>query len=1095
MSRGVVPLLDVLVGSLGATTAAVFVVPDGRLLAYSGQEPSDSALEDAAALVTSGGISVGLSSRRRDRAGHAVAGVPLRAADGSVLGALTVRLPEHPPEALVAALPALAGYVAVLLVPDADGDGAVPDAVAAFALSGAGVLQADPAGVVVAANPAMSSLAGGAPLVGRALVHLVTARERAQVRDVVAALADGRLDTADLALELRTPDGTRAVRASATVERAPDGSPLRLLLVALDDTQARQTAREQAARAQSACALVAAMPDAILVCDRSGTIREVNRQAEVLFGYTPEELVGLPVETLVPVSRAHSHDWLRKRYTAAAHAQPMSTGPGIAARTKGGAEVPVEVSLAAVDLADGPGVVASVRDVTQSRRTLDDLRASHDLIAGILSAATEQAIIATDLDGNVELYSAGAERLLGWSAQEVLGGPAARFDSPAADLSTDWGLDPEAPLEARVRELVGSGVATTHPWIYRTKSGEDRAVLVSVTVRRGPAGPTGLIIVATDRTASIAREAELARSEERFRLAFDNAPVGVALLDARPGAVGRVLRVNRALCEILGFDEVELLGVDLTALVHPESLPDLLDALDILVDGTVSSERLEHRYTSGAGDDVWVQMNLALVRDGDGAPDYLIGQFADITERRRAEAELTHNALHDSLTSLPNRALLTERLDRALARAGRDGTTVAVLYLDLDNFKDVNDSLGHAAGDELLVHIGRRLTTVMRETDTAARLGGDEFVVICEDLTSLEDVGAVTHRITQALAVQVPIAGRMVTVSASIGIAHSTSGHDRSEDLLRAADIAMYRAKANGRSRYEFADPHTQVRAVRQLELESDLRSALDLQSHPSLPPTGQPFRRGDDQLLLDYQPCFDARTGQLVAVEALIRWEHPARGRLSPGDFLDVAEDRDLMVPLGLWVLRAACAQAAGWHRAYGPRCPEIWVNVSSRQLGRHEFSARLADVLAETGLPPEKLCVELTERQALSSAHSTLADLHALPGLGVRLAIDDFGTGYAGLDYLRRLPVSCLKVDASYVASLGVDSTGTAVAAGVVNFGRALDLTVVAEGVETPQQRDMIVDLGADVLQGFLLARPAGPDVVDRLLHDQACVTPPPS
>ncbi|MDC7122794.1 EAL domain-containing protein [Cellulomonas fimi] len=965
----------------------------------------------------------------------------------------------------------------------------------ALALAGAGVLQATPDGRVVGVNAAMSSLVGGAPLVGRELAHLVTARQRARVRDVVAALADGRLDTADLALELRARDGTRPVRASVTVERGPDSAPRHLLLVALDDSEARRTASAQEAHAQRARALVAAMPDAILVCDAGGTIREANRQAEVLFGYAADELVGQPVELLVPVPRAHAHRWLRDRYAAAPHAQPMSTGPGIAARTKDGSEVPVEVSLAAVDLPDGPGVVASVRDVTESRRAVEDLRASHDLMAGILSAATEQAIIATDLDGNVEVYSAGAERLLGWSAAEVLGTPAARFDSPVADLGADWGMDPEVPPEVRVRELVGSGVATTRPWIYRTRSGEDRAVLVSVTVRRGPSGPAGLIIVATDRTASLAREAELARSEERFRLAFDNAPVGVALLDARPGAVGQILRVNRALCEILGFDEPELLGTDLTALVHPESLPELVAALGLFVDGTVTSERLEHRYTSGDGDDVWVQMNLALVPDGDGGPDYLIGQLADITERKRAEAELTHNALHDSLTSLPNRALLTERLDRALVRAARDGTTVAVLYLDIDNFKDVNDSLGHAAGDELLVHIARRLTTVMRDTDTAARLGGDEFVVVCEDLTSMDDVDAVTHRITQALAVQVPIAGRTVTVSASIGIAHSTTVHDRSDDLLRAADIAMYRAKANGRSRYEFADAPTRIRAVRQLELEADLRAALDVQSVPTLAAHGEPSGRASDQLLLDYQPCFDARSGDLVAVEALIRWQHPSRGRLNPGDFLDVAEDRDLMVPLGLWVLRAACTQAAAWHRTYGSRCPELWVNVSTRQLGRHEFAARLADVLAETGLPPEKLCVELTERQALSSAHSTLSDLHALPGLGVRLAIDDFGTGYAGLDYLRRLPVSCLKVDASYVASLGVDSTGTAVAAGVVNFGRALDLTVVAEGVETAQQRDMIVDLGADVLQGFLLARPGGPEVVDRLLRDQVCSVPPAS
>ncbi|WP_308439463.1 putative bifunctional diguanylate cyclase/phosphodiesterase [Cellulomonas marina] len=299
----------------------------------------------------------------------------------------------------------------------------------------------------------------------------------------------------------------------------------------------------------------------------------------------------------------------------------------------------------------------------------------------------------------------------------------------------------------------------------------------------------------------------------------------------------------------------------------------------------------------------------------------------------------------------------------------------------------------------------------------------------------------------------------------------------------------MYRAKANGRGRFEFSDPGLQARALRQLELEADLRAALELGVAPSVP---GPRRRADaepeGQLFLDYQPCFDPQDGRMVACEALLRWRHPTRGLLSPGAFLDVAEERALMVPLGAWVLRAACAQAARWWHAFGDEAPEVWVNVSAGQMGRDRFPQRVREVLDETGLPARLLVVELTERQALTLSDGVLADLRALEGMGVRLAIDDFGTGYAGLDYLRKLPVHVLKLDGSYVAAIGRDSSGTALAATVVALGRALDLTVVAEGIETAEQRAAVQDFGVDLLQGYLLARPGPVEQVERLVARQA-------
>ncbi len=1038
--------------------------------------------------------------RRRDDGGPTVSAVAVVGPHGEILGALGVTgSRSHPlaadPDVLLASVAdhvaSLVGARATQVDHEAPPEGQVA---ALLADATVAIVELGPDGVVHHANPAAAALSPDGSPTGRRLEELVVPTDREAVRAAVDDLAAGRTTSRQLTARYLGRGSTHlAGLTTVSLVRAPEGGPRRLVAVVVDQTLREDELADLTAREERAAGLLRAIPDAIVVCAHDGTIVEVNDQVGVLFGYRAEELVGQPIEILVPDAQSAAHSWHRSTFVATPHAAPMITGPGITGRRKDGTLVPVEVNLAAVDLSSGPVVVASVRDVTESRRTAHRLRATHDLMSDILGAATEQAVIAVGLDGTIELFSRGAERLLGWNADEVIGTPVSRFVHPDDAATTAWGLDPRLPLANRVRDLVGSGIAATRPATMQTRAGDRRSVLVSITVRHGESGPSGLIIVATDQTARLRQEKELESSEARFRLAFDNAPVGVALVSARPGSLGRYLQVNAALVELLGYPERELLGATVQSITHLEDLPEVVSTLGLLADGTVGSSRLEHRYSHVSGRDVWANVSLSLVRDAGGMADYFVAQVADVTERKRAEAELTHNALHDTLTGLPNRMLLMESLARAQARAERTGTGVGVLYIDLDNFKDVNDSLGHAAGDELLVAIALRLTSCMRDSDTAGRLGGDEFVVICEDLARLDEVTAVADRVTRALAVQLPVAGRLVTISASIGIAHSTNPTDRPEDLLRIADIAMYRAKGNGRARYEHPDPELQVRAIRQLELESDLREALEHQSAPLATSwTGAPLLLGAstrppgtrDQLRLAYQPCFDSRSHRMVAVEALLRWDHPTRGPLSPGEFLDVAEDRALMVPLGLWVLQTACAQASAWVARYGPRAPEVWVNVSTRQLGRNGFAASVADALEDTGLPADRLCLELTERQALSTAHSALHDLDALPELGVRLAIDDFGTGYAGLDYLRRLPVSALKVDASYVAEIGTGTTGAALIASVINLGRALDLTVVAEGVETAEQRDGVTDLGADVLQGFLLARPGPPSAVDTLL-----------
>ncbi|HUX71250.1 MAG TPA: PAS domain S-box protein, partial [Cellulomonadaceae bacterium] len=632
--------------------------------------------------------------------------------------------------------------------------------------SAVALVELGPDGVVHHANHAAAALARDGNPTGHRLDELVVPTDREAVRAAVDDLATGRATSRQLTARYLGGGSTPvAGLTTVSVVRGPEGEPLRLVAVVADQTLQEAELADVTAREQRSSGLLRAIPDAIVVCAHDGTIVEVNDQVGVLFGYRAEELVGHPIEILVPNAQAAAHRWHRSTFTATPHAAPMITGPGITGRRKDGTLVPVEVNLAAVDLSSGPVVVACVRDVTESRRTARRLRATHDLMSDILGAATEQAVIAVTLDGMVDLFSRGAERLLGWTADEVLGTPVSRFVHPDADSATTWGVDARLSLPDRVRALVGSGIAATRPSTITTRAGDRRSVLVSVTVRHGESGPTGLIVVATDQTARLRQEKELEASEARFRLAFDNAPVGVALVSARPGSLGRYLQVNTALVELLGYPERELLGATVQSITHLEDLPDVVSTLGLLADGTVGSSRLEHRYSHVTGRDVWANVSLSVVRDADGAADYFVAQVADVTERKRAEAELTHNALHDTLTGLPNRMLLTESLARAQARAERTGTGVGVLYIDLDNFKDVNDSLGHAAGDELLVAIALRLTSCMRDSDTAGRLGGDEFVVICEDLARLDEVTAVADRVTRALAVQLPVAGRLVTIS------------------------------------------------------------------------------------------------------------------------------------------------------------------------------------------------------------------------------------------------------------------------------------------------------------------------------------------
>jgi diguanylate cyclase (GGDEF)-like protein len=437
-----------------------------------------------------------------------------------------------------------------------------------------------------------------------------------------------------------------------------------------------------------------------------------------------------------------------------------------------------------------------------------------------------------------------------------------------------------------------------------------------------------------------------------------------------------------------------------------------------------------------------------------------LNDAAAVEGMRQAFDDAVHQATHDPLTGLPNRSLVLDRLEQALARSSRTGGRVTVLFADLDRFKVVNDSFGHSVGDNVLLCVSERLRAAVRPHDTVARLAGDEFVVVCEDLTDAEALD-VAERVAATVAEPIILGGRETVITASIGIAHAEAG-TRAEDMLRDSDVAMYGAKERGRSRIELFDAEMRRRMVDRLEMERSLRTAI-----------------ANGELRLDYQPIVSFDGWQVTAAEALVRWDHPERGVVHPAEFIPLAEESGLILPLGRWVLTEACRQLALW-RAEGRPELRVTVNLSARQFADPGLIDVVAEALARACLPADALWLEITESVLMEEVEATANTLYALKRLGVHLAVDDFGTGYSSLSYLKRFPVDLLKIDRSFIDGLGTDPEDGAIVLAIVSLAQALRLEVVAEGVEHFHQLEALHRLGCDAVQGYLLARPGPPDAL---------------
>jgi diguanylate cyclase (GGDEF)-like protein len=510
-----------------------------------------------------------------------------------------------------------------------------------------------------------------------------------------------------------------------------------------------------------------------------------------------------------------------------------------------------------------------------------------------------------------------------------------------------------------------------------------------------------------------------------------------------------------------------MLGKKFIDYIHPEDRPAVATGFSRAIEN-LATEQIVFRYLHKNDDLRWFESTAKTYRTKTDETR-LVFVSRDITERQHYEETIRHQEFHDALTGLPNRLLLKDRLSLAMAHAKRNNMMLAVLLLDLDRFKLINDTLGHAAGDTLLQLIAGRLTGTLREDDTVARQGGDEFLLLLPEIVKIEDAAKLAQKLLEQIRQPLSVHGHELYVTTSIGmVLYPNDGRDI-ETLLKNADTAMYRAKEQGRNNYQLYTPTMNARAFERLTLENSLRRALER-----------------NEFTVYYQPKVDLRSRKAVGAEALVRWNHPELGLIMPGDFISAAEDTGLIVPIGEWVLRTACAQNKAWQNAGYPPL-RVAVNLSARQFQLRNLVQTVAEILKETGLEPRWLELEITESIAMQNAEFTVKTLNELKDMGIQISIDDFGTGYSSLSYLKRFPINKLKIDKTFVREINTDHDNAAIASAVIVLGQSLNLGVIAEGVETIEQLNFLKDQHCDEIQGFLFGRPLPPAEIEKKLFEE--------
>ena len=760
-------------------------------------------------------------------------------------------------------------------------------------------------------------------------------------------------------------------------------------------------------------------------------------------GYSREEMFKLGPLGLLQKSRRE----LRHEYDAVIAKKDEGLTTEVIGRGKDGRGAWVEVNRRALRMGGSWVIVTSSRDITKRRRAEQALRESEEKYRAILESLAEP-YYQVDLKGNLVLINAAFCQLLGYSEHELLGMNNRDYQSPKV----------AANVFKAFNDVYRTGTPTMgYDWALVRKDGSQVLVEASIhLIKDAPGQPIGFRGMLRDVTARRQSEQALCESEERFRrlteLSSDwyweqDNEFRFIRLEGRGKATFENYFGKTA--EEIGFDVMDG-GSDAYRGPQEARKPYRDVVMAYVLHG-------EHRYVSVSGEPVF----------HDGRFKGYRGVAQDITDRKRSEQHIQYLATHDALTGIPNRAKFSRMLNLAIESARRRDGKFAVLFVDLDRFKTINDSLGHALGDKLLKETAARLGQVLRSNDVVARLGGDEFVVLMEGISEIELVRAAAHGILSAVAQTIDLMGHECRVTASIGISmYPADGHDE-QSLMKNADIAMYRAKDEGKNNYRFYSRDIMGRAIERLMLETGLRHALER-----------------NEFFLHYQPKQNLATGRITGVEALLRWNHPELGNLSPSQFIPLAEDTGLIVPIGKWVLETACAQNMAWQRE-GLLPIGVAVNLSARQFADENLLKDIASALQATGLTPELLELEITESMVMQNTEQAIKLLAAIKRMGVRLAIDDFGTGYSSMAYLKRFPIDTLKIDRSFIREIPKNAEDNAIAEAIISMGKALGLTVVAEGIETPEQETFLRNHGCDETQGYLFSKPIANTEFSELLR----------
>ena len=790
-------------------------------------------------------------------------------------------------------------------------------------------------------------------------------------------------------------------------------------------------------------ALVQQSDDAIISTDLDGTVTSWNRGAEQTYGYSAAEALGRHISFCYPPER---------RTKVNAFLQRIANGEAIERfdtqrLKKDGTLIDVSLSVSAIEDETGKivGVSGIARDVTARRRTARQLQ--------LQSAALEAAangIVITDRQGTIVWANHSFTRMTGYSNQEIVG------KNPRLLKSEE---QPDS-YYAKLWSTISSGKVWQGEIVNRRKDGTtytEEMTITPVTQETGSETDTYFIAIKQDITERKKAEEELQRLASIVEFSED-AIIGKNI-------DGVITSWNRGAEKIYGYTRDEVVGRDLSFLLPPERQAEIQAIMERVLSGQ-SIECLETQRLTRTGSAIDVSLSVSPIKDASGHIAGASTIARDITQRKVAEKQVQFLA-YDALTGLPNRTLLQDRLAKALASARRQKNKVALLFLDLDRFKTINDSLGHSVGDLVLQQVAERLKKWGREQDTVARVGGDEFLIVLTAVKEPADAAVAAERLMDTMTAEFIAQGRSLSISCSIGIGifpeHGTDG----ETLIKNADAAMYCAKENGRNNFQFFTKEMNAQAVERLMMESGLRLAL-----------------AKKELFLMYQPQIEIATGRITGLEALLRWQHPELGLVPPDKFIRIAENSGMIMPIGEWVLRTACSQARKWQDE-GFLAVPVAVNVSAVQFRQAGFCELIGRVLYETGLAPQYLELELTESLLLSNADTMFSVLQDLRAMGLKLAIDDFGTGYSSLSYLRQFPVGKLKIDRSFIRDVVVNPDDAAIATAIIGMAKSLNLKVIAEGVEEEAQMSFLRARQCDEIQGYYFSKPLAVDKVAEKLR----------